>query len=334
MHSGDPGAEGGAEPPPAQRHNGASQSYDKPWVAFVTLRDAALHYAAADLPVLPLAPRSKRPLLRGGFQSATTDTATLRFWWRKTPDANIGLVTGERSGLFALDIDGVTGENSLATLKQTFGPLPRTLINLTGRGRQFLFAMPRRDLRCRVGVLPGLDVRAEGGYVTAPPSIHPLTGEPYRWADADPTIAKAAPAPEWLIEQITSQKVVSSVAAPMPPGGKRIVRYVQGTLDAEARRIAAAVPGNQEWTLNAAAFSLGGLVAESDLSMDEVVSTLVQAGLRMVNDPGRRPWSRQEIEAKVRRGLSDGAARAPRRLPSPVSAAPTAGQTGGAVAGD
>jgi hypothetical protein len=61
--------------------------------------DAALELARAAYHVFPLAPGSKVPL-RGsrGCNDATTDAGTIRRWWAQTPEANVGLATGEPSG--------------------------------------------------------------------------------------------------------------------------------------------------------------------------------------------------------------------------------------------
>ena len=70
------------------------------------LMKAALKYAEKGLAVFPLIPRSKEPIYKGGFQKATTDPEIIKKWWRKNPDANIGIATGQISGgVFAIDLD-------------------------------------------------------------------------------------------------------------------------------------------------------------------------------------------------------------------------------------
>ncbi len=80
------------------------------------LRDAALEYAAAGLPLFPCEPRGKRPLTRHGFLEATTDRGQVAAWWQRWPRANIGLTTGPGSGWYVVDLDDVPGAESWAGL--------------------------------------------------------------------------------------------------------------------------------------------------------------------------------------------------------------------------
>jgi hypothetical protein len=165
------------------------------------LLDMALAYAGAGFPVFPCQPRAKEPLIKGGFHAATTDEAQIRAWWGKWKLANIGIPTGEVSGFIALDIDP-GGEESLAKLEAQHAPLRGTREVKTGRGRQLLFKYPGVPVRNSAGALgPGLDIRADGGYVLAPPSIHP-NGKRYLFANE----AKFALMPEWLIRLASEAK--------------------------------------------------------------------------------------------------------------------------------
>ena len=72
---------------------------------------SAIAYADRfQLPVFPCQPKGKKPLTANGFKDATTDLQQIRIWWSKTPQANIGIPTGRRSGFDALDIDYRHGE--------------------------------------------------------------------------------------------------------------------------------------------------------------------------------------------------------------------------------
>ena len=64
----------------------------------------AAWYARHGFPVFPCQPRAKKPLTPHGFKDATTDLARVAAWWRKWPDANIGMRTGAASGLLVLDV--------------------------------------------------------------------------------------------------------------------------------------------------------------------------------------------------------------------------------------
>ena len=69
------------------------------------LRDAALHYAELGYPVFPCAPGDKVPLTAHGFQDASSDPALVTAWWRRWPDANLGMPTGRPSGVDVVDVD-------------------------------------------------------------------------------------------------------------------------------------------------------------------------------------------------------------------------------------
>jgi hypothetical protein len=122
-------------------------------------------------------------------------------WWAECPDANVGIVTGATSGVFALDEDPRHGGHvSLAALEREHGHLPVTVQSRTGGGgRHLLFACPRTatPIRNRVNLARGLDVRADGGYIVAPPS----NGDRYAWV-IPPDAAPLAELPRWLLELV------------------------------------------------------------------------------------------------------------------------------------
>lgn len=122
-----------------------------------------------------------------------------------TPEANLGIVTGPGSGIFVLDvddkIDGI-GSQTLSGLEEKFGALPETLTAKTGSGRHLYFKHPGAKVYTRAGELgPGLDVRGDGGYVVAPPSVH-ANGNRYEWLDPNAPIAAA---PDWLLSVVTAE---------------------------------------------------------------------------------------------------------------------------------
>jgi hypothetical protein len=149
---------------------------------------------------LNCAQTGKHPATVHGLKNATSDEAGLRGLWGGREHLNVAVATGEISGLFVLDIDGHAGEMSLGRL----GELPDTLTALTSNGRHLYFQHPGRKVHSRVKKLAeGIDVRGDGGYVIAPPSLH-RSGVFYQWID--PT-ADVAPAPDWLIEAVCAEPV-------------------------------------------------------------------------------------------------------------------------------
>ncbi|MEK7315386.1 MAG: phage/plasmid primase, P4 family [Candidatus Eisenbacteria bacterium] len=148
----------------------------------------------------------KHPRTVHGLNDASTDPETIRRWWLRWPEANVGIRTGKDSGFVVLDEDPYHGaERAIEVLATIHGPLPSSLESATGGGgRHFLFAHPGVTIRNRTslpvpGVDPsGLDVRGDGGYIVAPPSLH-LSGAEYQWIrPIDGSVL--APMPGWLLE--------------------------------------------------------------------------------------------------------------------------------------
>jgi hypothetical protein len=136
-------------------------------------------------------PRFHETLLPHGLRSASNDVELIRKWWEMWPDANIGIITGERSKLAVIDADEVTGRRTLMSMPE----VPYTASVQTGSGIHYYFLHPGGKVKNCIGVLRGLDSRGDGGYVCAPPSIH-YKGFRYEWLDA----ADLAMVPEWWME--------------------------------------------------------------------------------------------------------------------------------------
>jgi hypothetical protein len=164
-------------------------------------RDAALDYAAAGMPVFPLA--GKKPRNDNGVTGASADLQKVADWWHRWPDADVGIATGLASGFVVLDVDGATGLRSIAELEKRHGTI-RTAQVLTGSGGyHYWFRCPDEPLRNSVKAIgDGLDVRGEGGYVVAPPSVHE-TGNIYRWTRE---LEHVVDCPAWLLEYERSRR--------------------------------------------------------------------------------------------------------------------------------
>lgn len=145
--------------------------------------DAALAYAARGWSVIPMQPHGKRPLVAWrGFQQRRAGETEIADWFRRWPDANVGLVTGQVSGLVVVDVDlRHGGPASVDEAEAAQGPLQATVEAITGGGgRHLYYAHPGRWTSNRVAIRPGIDVRGDGGCVVAPPSVHP-SGRCYAW---------------------------------------------------------------------------------------------------------------------------------------------------------
>ena len=141
-----------------------------------------LHYDENDLP--------------HGLTNATTEPGLIQTWWRRWPDANIGLRTGQVSGF--VDVDPRHGsDRTWADLQDIHGRAD-TLLAYTGCGGEHHFFQVSDDelLISKDAVLgPGLDTKAEGGYVVAVPPLHE-SGNCYVWDNFEQLLA---PLPGWLL---------------------------------------------------------------------------------------------------------------------------------------
>lgn len=140
----------------------------------------------------------KHPRTKSGLKDATMDSAQIQKWWKRWPDANIAIVTGEVSGVYVIDVDGEEGVQSLKELEESSGLLPPTLAVRTPRpGLHLYLRHPNVPVSQAVGIAPHIDVRGDGGYVIAPPSSH-VSGNTYLWAGGEAlpdTITGIAKAP-------------------------------------------------------------------------------------------------------------------------------------------
>ncbi len=164
----------------------------------MSMLEHALEYAARGWPVLPIfgivsgactcgsldcRSPGKHPHTQNGSKNASTDVHRITDWWTMRPHENIGIATGEVSGIFVIDVDvsnGKPGLENLAALEAQFGPLPRSNVVRTGSGGlHFYLAFPKVHFRLpKLG--DAIDVKGNGGYVVAPPSLH-ASGNRYMW---------------------------------------------------------------------------------------------------------------------------------------------------------
>src|SRR5262249_53741284 len=164
---------------------------------------AALHYATDHTPVFPVNFTDKHPLCSHGFNEATIDEGQIRTWWRIYPCAMVGIPTGPRSGIWVLDEDvdvtkSIDGRATMARLENEHGAFRLTLCSVHPRGgKHRLFRWTGINIRSSTAKIgPGSDVRGDGGYFVAPPSVR-VDGMSYRWEDASVAIVEA---PAWLVE--------------------------------------------------------------------------------------------------------------------------------------
>ena len=163
------------------------------------LGKAAVWYAENGFAVFPLRARGKRPATQHGVNDWTDDAESVRKWWEKHPDHNIGIACGTPSGgllVLDFDVDEEKDKDGLATLyawERSHGELPETAVAITGRGgMHYLYRTDRTNIHPSANPDLSVDVRSDGSYIVAPPSVHE-NGRRYEWQDSpeDTPIATA-----------------------------------------------------------------------------------------------------------------------------------------------
>lgn len=154
---------------------------------------------------------AKHPLTSRGVKDATTDENTIRGWWEKHPNANIGVATGAISGIVVVDVDPRhDGQKSLRRIQRKFGALPAgPCVKTGGGGTHLYFAHPGATVKNKVSLYPGIDIRGDQGYVVAPGSRH-ASGERYLWSKGKkPSDIDVPSVPAWLLRTRPEEQVGS-----------------------------------------------------------------------------------------------------------------------------
>lgn len=237
--------------------------------------EAALEYASGGKCVFPCG-LDKRPLVKGGFKAASHNKVQIREWWKRWPEAMIGMPTGRLSGLLAVDCDGDDGVSNFLDICASDGFEPDTSWQSTpSGGRHYFFNMPEADIHCSVGKLAlHVDIRATGGYIICAPSRRE-DGKTYEWQKND----KISPLPETLLDRLLNLKNIPAVPTPerkSSPDGSQLA-YCRKALVEELAKVKNAAEGERNQILNSAAFALGQLVGSSLLDEGLVESELLSA---------------------------------------------------------
>lgn len=314
--------------------------------------DAALRMAAAGWRVFPVEAGGKRPAIGSahpgggsgctggcgrdghGLHDATSDADRIRAWWRRYPDANVGVSCGP-SGLVVVDVDTGKGDRPARVLvdQGEDEPTPDDVTNgvgvlrwlayrcgnvrdlvtanvmtPTGGGHLYFTAPEGIEVTSGAGVAGGLgwqvDVRAHGGYVVGAWSRRPEGL--YVPSERLPV----RPLPGWLLERLILAGRVPSMPPPRPqrrtvpdprrpPGGERLTAYLRTAVAGEIQRVLDVGEGGRNHALNRAAFALGQLVASHGLGEDAASEALAEAA-QIVGLPAA------EADKTIRSGLAAG----------------------------
>lgn len=298
-----------------------------------TILDAALALAARGWPVFPCEPsqkpqpRSKAPLTTNGLKDATTDPASIQDWWERWPKALIGLPTGEPLGAFVVDLDPRTlsCEELFEALEKHIGTSvgdPVTAVTQSG-GWHLYFALPQGEaaagIRNRAGQRSGLvanvDVRGNGGYVIAPPSVM-SDGKAYAWRQRDDGQRGLTEAPPELIDAILRRGAFCAndgekTTVRPPDAGERARKYALAALDAEVCGLRDAPDGTRNDRLNVAAFALGQLVGAGALVESVACAALEEVASAWPNLKKSRGTIRSGLSAGITKPRDLGAVERP-----------------------
>lgn len=227
----------------------------RPW------RDHAARLALMGLHVVPVAPRTKRPLLNDWQARATRDRDQIRQWASEHPDANVGVVLREH---LVVDVDDPHEFVRWLDARA----LPRTMTVTTGRGRHHYYTLPGLAEGLRTTKVPGADLKVSG-LVVGPGSVHP-SGATYRLASPQ----AMCEAPDWLIEQVVPEPTANRA----PEQGRDGEWTVQRQL-----RVASTVLAAREGKRNDLAF--WGFCRAYESGVAEFVDRVADAALGAGLDP-------------------------------------------------
>lgn len=255
-----------------------------------TIVAAALEYAARGWPVFPVPPGEKKSYKsaahsNGSKWGATTDPAEITTDFARWAGANVGIITGPVSGLLVIEADtlaghGVDGIANLQRLIDEHGVLPPTIEARSPSGSRHLYFSYPDELVVKNSasvVAAGVDVRADGGMIIAPPGHRPGIGC-YDWV-CSPSEIDPASCPEWLLRRCVEAKkrensVPHGCAMEIGPYEKA---WVETTLRNVLAELLSAREGGRNEALNGAAFSVGQIVGAGLLDKGTAVARLTGA---------------------------------------------------------
>jgi len=281
----------------------------------LTAEAAARRYIGLGWPVFVLG-RSKRPVANcpacrqakpdhnkarcecltcHGFYAATLDPGRLAAMLRKVPSGLLAIRTGQTSGLCVIDIDPRNGGRPDRALMT-----PTATVATGGGGWHLYYRHPGTPALPALPGTTGVDVKSDGGYVAAPPSVHPGTGRAYRWvggrgvAEMPPALRAAltptpppAPAPAAM-----------ALHSPVPPRGAGGISSPPALLAALLRAVEAAPEGRRRATLYGAARGAARMVAAGALTEPDARAALTAAGTAAQQTP-------REIRAAIDGAFAD-----------------------------
>jgi len=242
----------------------------------------AFEYLERGWPVVPAT--GKQPAVAwANYQRKLPSTKRVRKWFaRRDREYNLAIVTGRFAGLVVLDCDS---HEDTVWWQSNFPQTP-LVVTTGGGGKHFYYRHSGAEVRNRSRLFGRrIDLRADGGVVIAPPSIHPETGETYRWGNG--FCCQLADVPLFDVHWVVTQEPQVTIAPLRASPGETTIRNGLAYI----RRIeAVAGDGGHNATFRAAC-----KLRDSGLTADEAFEALV-----LWNETNASPpWSAKELAHKV-----------------------------------
>jgi hypothetical protein len=223
----------------------------------------ALECGARGWAVLPVS-QDKTPRTRNGYKAASTEPERIKAMHVEFGFVLVGIATGEASNLAVLDVD--RQHNGQAWWLANRSRLPATRTHRTRSGGLHLFFQHKPGLKCSTArIAPGIDVRADAGYII----YWPGAGLPVLCD------APLAPWPEWLTPPEKSAPAPSIEAYRQRPAA-----HIEAQLAGLIRTIAAAPQGRRNASLFWAASRAAEIIAQGQLSGPHAEAVLIEAASR------------------------------------------------------
>ncbi|MEL6125832.1 MAG: bifunctional DNA primase/polymerase [Pseudomonadota bacterium] len=266
---------------------------------------AALAIAAMGMPVFPCA-RSKRPLVDEGVHAASTDRDKVTRWWTRHPNALIGVPCGLPETFDVVDLDKPKEKqpHDGEVFVREHHPEAMDAAAITVRsqrgGLHLYFAPGTQGLKNRAAVLPGVDTRANGGYVCVPGS----GGYAFERGDWNHLLVLTqleGSLGRVLTRERTREERKSDSLKPVATA-EEIRRYgprAKKAFVAEVQAVRECSRGKRNHQLNMSAFNLGTLIGCGSLDRNKCEEALTEAALACGLD-------KTEIPATIASGINSG----------------------------
>ena len=233
----------------------------------------------------------KHPRSQHGVKDASIDANQINDWWKRWPDANVGIATGVVSNLVVVDIDPRNGGNeSYAQLKLDLPGVFTEMVKVSSGsgGIHVYFQHPGGHLPCRANMRPGIDVKADGGYIVGPPSLH-ISGARYLFTSNNVCEAPLLP--------------LLFAALSLPKHKHSSVGYSRLRIALDSLHLADPIKalirdGKPQGQRSEAIFAVVRAMIKAGHSDDEIVAVLMDPAYVLSEKPREmgEPWLRSDIK--------------------------------------